>query len=156
MTYSQGPLSSDFNLFTAFQDQFCFKILFCKHYFSPLNTFMRKGKDPDPGGPKTSGSGSLTLISSTLRYMKAKQVLVPCWEAPRRVTYWLTINETVSVNSFIYYSFWFCVLNEGNTGRHYGKFSEKDFKVTSIKPIHFYEQLCILHLWLAGMKKISS
>jgi hypothetical protein len=24
------------------------KILFCKHYFSPLNTFMRKGKDPDP------------------------------------------------------------------------------------------------------------
>ncbi len=39
------------------------------HYFSPLNTFMRKGKDPepdpylwpmdpDPGGPKTCGSGS--------------------------------------------------------------------------------------------------
>ncbi len=24
------------------------KILFCKHYFSPLNTFMRKGKDPNP------------------------------------------------------------------------------------------------------------
>jgi hypothetical protein len=46
----------------------------CKHYFSPLNTFMRKGKDPhqylwlidpDPGGPKTceSGSGSPTLRS---------------------------------------------------------------------------------------------
>ncbi len=41
------------------------KILFCKHYFTPLNTFMRKEKDPDPylclmdsdpGGPKTSGS----------------------------------------------------------------------------------------------------
>jgi hypothetical protein len=24
------------------------KILFCKHYFSPLNTSMRKGKDPEP------------------------------------------------------------------------------------------------------------
>ncbi len=33
-------------------------MLFCNHYFSPLNTFMRKGKDPDPGGPKTCGSGS--------------------------------------------------------------------------------------------------
>ncbi len=41
-------------------------MLFCRHYFSPLNTFMRKGKDPDPepetylrqmdpGGPKTCG-----------------------------------------------------------------------------------------------------
>jgi hypothetical protein len=28
--------------------KFCVKILFCKHYFSPLNTFMRKGKDPNP------------------------------------------------------------------------------------------------------------
>jgi hypothetical protein len=25
----------------------CIKILFCKHYFSPLHIFMRKGKDPD-------------------------------------------------------------------------------------------------------------
>jgi hypothetical protein len=46
-------------------------MLFCREYFSPLNTFMRKGKnleldtdpplslmDPDPGGPKTCGSGS--------------------------------------------------------------------------------------------------
>ncbi len=24
------------------------QVLFCKHYFSPLNTFLRKGKDPDP------------------------------------------------------------------------------------------------------------
>jgi hypothetical protein len=56
-------------------------MLFCRHYFSPLNTFMRKGKDPDPqlllmdpdpGGPKTcgscgygfgSGSGSPTLFN---------------------------------------------------------------------------------------------
>ncbi len=29
----------------------CAKILFCGHYFSPLSTFMRKGKDP--GGRKT-------------------------------------------------------------------------------------------------------
>jgi hypothetical protein len=28
--------------------KFCVKMLFCRHYFSPLNTFMRKGKDPDP------------------------------------------------------------------------------------------------------------
>jgi hypothetical protein len=27
---------------------FCVKILFFRHYFSPLNTFMRKGNDPDP------------------------------------------------------------------------------------------------------------
>jgi hypothetical protein len=43
----------------------CVKILFCRHYFNPLNTFMRKGKDP--GDPKTcgscgSGSGSPTLL----------------------------------------------------------------------------------------------
>ncbi len=61
----------------------CIKILFCKHYFSPLNTFMRKGKDPDlflwlirlinpdPGGPKTcrsrgSGSGFPTLTVTHL------------------------------------------------------------------------------------------
>ncbi len=49
--------------------KFCVKILFCMYYFSPLNTFMRKEKDPepdphlwlmdpdlDPGGPKTCGS----------------------------------------------------------------------------------------------------
>jgi hypothetical protein len=58
----------------------CVKILFCKHYFSPLNTFMRKRMDPDPNlylllmdldpqGPKTcgiwgsgSGPGSPTLL----------------------------------------------------------------------------------------------
>ena len=52
--------------------KFCAKILICKHYFSPLNTFVRKGKDlepdpdpdpylglmdpdPNPGGPKHAG-----------------------------------------------------------------------------------------------------
>ncbi len=61
-------------------------MLFCRHYFSLLNIFMRKGKDqepdpdphlllvdPDPGGPKTcgscgsgscSGAGSPTLFKS--------------------------------------------------------------------------------------------
>jgi hypothetical protein len=28
--------------------KFCVKILSCLHYFSPLNTFIRKGKDPVP------------------------------------------------------------------------------------------------------------
>ncbi len=28
--------------------KFCFKILFCRHYFSPLNTSMSKGKVPEP------------------------------------------------------------------------------------------------------------
>jgi hypothetical protein len=27
---------------------FCIKILYCNHYFNSFNTFMRKGKDPDP------------------------------------------------------------------------------------------------------------
>ncbi len=27
---------------------FCTKILFCNHYFRAINTFERKGKDPDP------------------------------------------------------------------------------------------------------------
>ncbi len=34
------------------QENFCFKILFCKHYFSALNNFMRKGKDPEPEAHK--------------------------------------------------------------------------------------------------------
>ncbi len=28
--------------------KFCIKISFCNYYFSPLNTSMRKVKDPDP------------------------------------------------------------------------------------------------------------
>ncbi len=58
---SAGTLSLALKI--SFLLKFCVKILFCKHYFSPLNTFMRKGKDPDPesdlwltdpdpGGPK--------------------------------------------------------------------------------------------------------
>ncbi len=46
------------------------KIEFCKHYYSPLNTFTRIVKDPgpylwlidpDPGGPRTYGSGNRAL-----------------------------------------------------------------------------------------------
>ncbi len=53
--------------------KFRVEILFCMPYFSPLNSFMRKGKDPDPylrlldpdpGGPKTSGSSTLDAASS--------------------------------------------------------------------------------------------
>jgi hypothetical protein len=28
--------------------KFCVKIIFCKHYLSPLHSFIRKGKDPEP------------------------------------------------------------------------------------------------------------
>jgi hypothetical protein len=28
--------------------KFCVQILFCKHYVSLVNTFMKEGKDPDP------------------------------------------------------------------------------------------------------------
>ncbi len=28
--------------------KFCVRMLFCRHYFSQLNTFMMKGKDPEP------------------------------------------------------------------------------------------------------------
>jgi hypothetical protein len=37
-----------FCLKIKFVVKFCVKMLFCRHYFSPLNTFMRKGKDLDP------------------------------------------------------------------------------------------------------------
>jgi hypothetical protein len=35
--------------------KFCFNISFCRHYFSLLNTFMRKGKDPDPDPDQDPG-----------------------------------------------------------------------------------------------------
>ncbi len=41
-----GTLSSVLKL--NFLRNFCSQILFCKHYFSPLNTFMGKGKGPEP------------------------------------------------------------------------------------------------------------
>ncbi len=50
ITYRQAHYLQ--SLIYCFKDKFCVKILFCKHDFSPLNTFMRKRKDPDPVGPK--------------------------------------------------------------------------------------------------------
>jgi hypothetical protein len=39
--------------------KFCVKSLFCKHYFSPLNIFMKKGERSGSGSiPLTNGSGS--------------------------------------------------------------------------------------------------
>jgi hypothetical protein len=43
--FLQLTLSLVLNFFLL---KFCAKILFCNHYFSLLNTFMRKGKDLDP------------------------------------------------------------------------------------------------------------
>jgi hypothetical protein len=42
LTYSQAYS------FQSYKFNFLLKFYFDKHYFSPLNTFMRKGKDPDP------------------------------------------------------------------------------------------------------------
>ncbi len=43
------PAGFIFRLYsTALKINFCVIILFCKHYFSPFNIFMRKGKDPVP------------------------------------------------------------------------------------------------------------
>ncbi len=55
-------------------------MILCRHYISSLNTFMRKGKDPepdpyfwlvdskpDPGGPKTCGSCGPRSGSPTLK-----------------------------------------------------------------------------------------
>ncbi len=48
LTVTTGTLSSVLKI--DFLLKFSVKILFCncKHNFSPLKTFMRKGKDPDP------------------------------------------------------------------------------------------------------------
>ncbi len=54
--------------------------VFCKHYFSPLNTFTRQGKAPDPylgltypGGPKTYGSGKLAQTLPRYFYWRCVQ-----------------------------------------------------------------------------------
>ncbi len=38
-------ISSSVQKIKIFAKKFCVKILVFRHYFSPLNTFMRKGKD---------------------------------------------------------------------------------------------------------------
>ncbi len=68
------------------------------HYFSPLNTFMRKGKDPDPDpyiwlmdpdprGPKTCGSGSPTLVQRTVNPLHCARQFIT-------VSFWLSRKGT--------------------------------------------------------------
>ncbi len=85
--------------------KFCVKIVFCMHYFSPLNTLMRKGKvlEPDtyiwlidPGGLKISGScgsgsgsGSPTLDvtyqkTSILTWWSTEMLTTLASEKPRQ------------------------------------------------------------------------
>jgi hypothetical protein len=46
------PTSFSLILSAKEKNYFFVKMVFCRHYFTPLNTFMRKGKDleldPDP------------------------------------------------------------------------------------------------------------
>ncbi len=85
----------------------CVRILFWKHYFSPLNTFMRKGKDSDlnqdlwlmdldPGDPKTCGSGSPTLGKSFL-----SPILKVGWQAERVLVFFLA--PTKPLQSYRYW-----------------------------------------------------
>jgi len=94
----------------------CVKILFCRHYFSPLNTSMRKGKDPepdsvpylwlmdpDPGGPKTSGScgsGSGFLSRPTTREKNYQAKRSPPFPQP---TWAKTTNCPPTVQSTLQY-----------------------------------------------------
>ncbi len=88
LTHSQAHSLSSV-LKTKCLPKFCANILLCKHYFSPLNTFLRKGRiripepylwlmDPDPGGPKICGSGfgsgspTVTLLRSEGCYSRFK------------------------------------------------------------------------------------
>ncbi len=68
------------------------KFYFVKHFFTPRNTFMGKRKEPepdpylwlvdlDPGGPKTCGSWSPTMVISILCQFHTVQYTVPCYQA---------------------------------------------------------------------------
>jgi hypothetical protein len=46
--------------------KFCVKILFCKHYFSLLNAFMRKGKNPDSLAQKHGSPTFLALFRGSV------------------------------------------------------------------------------------------
>ncbi len=81
-----------------FLPKFCVKILFCWHNFSPLNTSMRKGKepdpdpwlwlmDPDPGAPKTCGSGSPNTGFSPSQTLPVLQAV---WRRCTWTTSWWT------------------------------------------------------------------
>ncbi len=49
--------------------KFCVKILFCNHYFSPLNTFMRKGEDPDPDPNEARQKGNSKFSKAFHRWL---------------------------------------------------------------------------------------
>jgi hypothetical protein len=57
---------------------FAKKVLFCKHYFSPLDTFMRKGKDPDPY-LFISGSGSRMPKNIRIPNTKELRIIASCY-----------------------------------------------------------------------------
>jgi hypothetical protein len=48
MTFRSARGDTSLVLKILFFAKFWVKLLFCRHYFSPLNTFMRKRKDPEP------------------------------------------------------------------------------------------------------------
>ncbi len=71
-----GTLSSVLKIYL-----FGVKILFCKHNFSPLNTFMIKGKDPDPKPDPNqclliNGSGSGSGRPKSMRILRI-QIRIP-------------------------------------------------------------------------------
>ncbi len=70
-----GTLSSVLKI--KFLRKFCVKIFFCKNYFSPLNIFMRIGKDPDPGGP--TGFATLKDDIKYIRTNGRQQSLARCY-----------------------------------------------------------------------------
>jgi hypothetical protein len=56
--------------------KFCVKILFCRHYFSPLNTFMRKREGSGSGSAhlsKSSGSPTVHFVLQRLVYNGSKK-----------------------------------------------------------------------------------
>ncbi len=63
--------------------KFCVQMLFCRHYFSPLNTFMRKGKEPDPDPHLlTNGSGSGRPKNMRIRIPNTALYIPLCRECP--------------------------------------------------------------------------
>ncbi len=79
------------------QENFCIKIFFCYYYFSPLKTFIRKGKNL--GGPKTFGSG--TPVPTHWRCMTDKDGLnaesVMLFSEKRKWRTWMdTARQTVT------------------------------------------------------------
>ncbi len=64
----------------CFKEKFCVKILFCKHYFSLLNTFMRKKKDPDPylwlTDPYPGGTKNMRILRIRIPNIRKKPYII--------------------------------------------------------------------------------